>query len=159
MTFVHYAIRSHLSCSSQQAWAHAASVQGIMAEFAPVLRMTFPPEITELDEHTVPLGRTLCRSWLLLGGVLPIEYDDVTIVELEPGVRFLERSSMLTQRTWVHERVVAPTTGGCQLTDRLSAEPRIPVPERVVHVIVRSIFQHRHRRLRELLGGSHSVER
>ena len=33
--------------------------------------------------------------------VLPVEYDDLTIAELEPGRRFLERSTMMTLRRWM----------------------------------------------------------
>jgi hypothetical protein len=43
------------------------------------------------------------RSWIFALGVVPIDYDDLTFVELEWGRRFLERSPMLTQREWQHE--------------------------------------------------------
>ena len=33
---------------------------------------------------------------------MPIDYDDLTFIELEPVRRFLERSPMLSQREWQH---------------------------------------------------------
>lgn len=155
---IRYAISTDVDCSAQAAWAHVSSVEGIAAELAPVLRMTFPPEITELDETSVPLHQRLCRSWILLGGVLPIEYDDVTLVELEPGRRFLEASQTLTLSHWGHERIVEARGSKARITDRLSAIPRLPLPPALIRTIVAALFQHRHRRLREILGGGPSSE-
>ena len=38
----------------------------------PVLKMTFPGHRLDLNPTSEP-----SRSWLLLGGILPVEYDDV----------------------------------------------------------------------------------
>jgi len=42
---------------------------------------------------------------------VPIDYDDLTFIELEPVRRFLERSPMLSQREWQHERVIEAAGG------------------------------------------------
>ena len=97
----------------------------------------------------MPLG----RSWILLGGLLPVDYDDLCLAELEPGRRFLERSSTLAFRVWQHERVVEPEgAGSCRVTDALGFELRaaiawIPGAERLAAAIVGALFRHRHRRL------------
>ncbi len=44
----------------------------------------------------VEVGEPLGRSWILLGGLIPVDFDDLRLVELEPGRRFLERSRTLT---------------------------------------------------------------
>ena len=36
------------------------------------------------------------RSWILLFGVMPVDYDDLGLERIEPGRGFLERSTMLT---------------------------------------------------------------
>jgi hypothetical protein len=89
---------------------------------------------------------------LLLFGLLPVDYDDLCLAELEPGRRFLERSEMLSMRLWQHERIVEPEGDGARVTDRLRFELRrvpaaIPGSARVAAWIVARFFAHRHRRL------------
>ena len=40
--------------------------------------------------------------------MIPIDYDDLTLVALEPGRGFHERSRMLSMRVWEHERTLEP---------------------------------------------------
>ena len=55
--------------------------------------------------------------------MLPVDYDDLCLAELEPGRRFLERSRTLTFAVWQHERVIEPEgEGACRVTDRLGFE-------------------------------------
>jgi hypothetical protein len=121
------------------------------------MRMTVPRRLrhTSLDE--VELGVRVCRSWVLVLGVVPFEYDDLVIVERGPGLRFLERSSTLVARTWQHERMVVPAGSGCRLTDRVSLDPRpatarVPGSAAMVRRVVEAIFTHRHRRLAARFG-------
>ena len=102
-------------------------------------------------------GVALGRSWILVLGVIPIDYDDLTIVELEP-LRFLERSRLFSAPVWELERSVVDTAGGCSLHDRVAFEPRsiaqrIPGGVALRRAIVGAIFTHRHRRLRRHFGG------
>jgi hypothetical protein len=145
-----FQIATDLPAAAPTVWAHATSLAGIQRELSPLCRMTFPPAVAKLTPETVVLGRRLFRSWILLFGVIPVEYDDLTIVELEPGRRFLERSATLTQRVWQHERIVEPTAGGCTVTDRLTLTPRIPGLQRLQVAVVRALFRTRHRNLRRL---------
>ena len=116
--------------------------------------MTLPRGVERLDPESVELGKPLGRSWVLLFGLLPFDYDDVTLVELEPGHRFLERSSMLSMRRWQHERIVEPVEadggggGSSRVTDRITMEPRLGLPGSAVRPLLRAVFRHRHRRLR-----------
>lgn len=144
---------SDLRAPRAEVWARISTAEGIADELAPWLRMTFPAEVEQLSESTVPIGRRLCRSWVLLLGVLPIDYDDVTLVELDPGKRFLERSRTASQREWVHERTVEPASEGCRLTDRLEVHPKVEFSRPLLERIVRAIFEHRHQRLVRHFGG------
>jgi ligand-binding SRPBCC domain-containing protein len=76
-----------------------------------------------------------------------VDYDDLVIVEIEPGRRFLERSSMATMKVWQHDRILDPDGDSTRVTDRLTFTPRRGVPKALVRVIVRALFRHRHRRL------------
>jgi hypothetical protein len=109
-------------------WERATSPEGINHELSPILRMTMPRGLSDATIDDVVVGEPLGRAWILLFGFLPVDYDDLSLVELEPGHRFLERSSMLSMRVWQHERRVAQPEGDTRrVTDRLSFEPRRPL--------------------------------
>jgi hypothetical protein len=148
-----FSIASRLDIPPADAWEHAISPAGVNREFHPLLRMTFPLDTTDLTTSWRP-GERLFRSWLLLGGILPLEYDDVTLVEVEPGHRFLERSPLLSQRVWEHERVIEAAPGGCRLTDRLRFVPRLTQLTSVYATIFATVFRFRHRNLRRIFGGT-----
>jgi ligand-binding SRPBCC domain-containing protein len=138
-------------------WRHATTPAGINAEFEPWMRMSVPRRLRDTSLEEVELGVRVCRSWVLVLGVVPFEYDDLVIVERGPGLRFLERSSTLVARTWQHERTVVATDHGCRLTDRISLEPRsavgrVPGSAAMVRRAVEAIFAHRHRRLAARFG-------
>ena len=132
-------------------WRHAVSPSGVNREFRPLLRMTFPSGISDLTAASRP-GKRLFRSWLLLAGVVPIEYDDIVFEEVEPGRRFLERSSLFTQRVWEHERIIKPASQGCRVTDRVRFVPRLPLLAALYRPVFNAVFRWRHRNLRALFG-------
>ena len=108
-----FAVSSSLSVEPGVLWRHATSPAGVNRELGPFLHMTFPKGVGDLT-GAGRLGERFFRSWLLLFGVFPVEYDDVTFVEVEPGRRFLERSALLSQRVWEHERTLEASAGGCR---------------------------------------------
>ena len=144
--------RSRLDAPPEAVWARAATFEGINDEFGGLLRMTAPREVRERGLDAVVPGRRLCRSWLLLFGVIPIDYDDITVVRLDPSRGFLERSPMASQRFWEHERLVEPDGDGCVVTDRVLHDPKIPLGGRLQSAVFRQVFKHRHRRLRKRFG-------
>ena len=146
--------RSHLDAPPDAVWDRISTMAGVNDELAPLLRMTHPPGLDRLDPGVAELGKPAFRSWLLLLGVLPVDYDDLTIVRLEPGRGFLERSPLASQRHWEHERRIEPEEQGCTIVDRIAHEPRLPVAERLQSALVRQLFLHRHRRLRRYFGAA-----
>jgi hypothetical protein len=140
-------------------WARAVSPEGINDELRPWIRMTMPASLRGKTIDDVEAGQPLGRSWLLLFGVIPFDYDELALAELEPGRRFLERSTMLSMRRWEHERTVEPRgKGACEITDRIAFELRRPlalVPglPGAVRAILTRLFAHRHRRLGRYYGG------
>ena len=119
-------ISTRLPAPAADVWARAVGEEGINDELRPMLRMTMPAALRGRTIDDVPTGERLGRSWILLGGVLPVDYDDLRLAELEPGRRFQERSSMAALRVWTHERKVEPHgDGACVVTDRLGWEPRV----------------------------------
>jgi ligand-binding SRPBCC domain-containing protein len=140
-------VSSHLDAPPDQVWARVITPEGINDEMRPYLRMTLPPGVEQLDPDNIELGVPIGRSWILLFGLLPFDYDDVTLERLEPGRGFLERSQMLSQRVWEHERTIEPAESGCVVTDRVRWQPRFG-PARPLRPVIRWFFRHRHRRLR-----------
>jgi ligand-binding SRPBCC domain-containing protein len=142
---------SHLAAAPEAVWRRVTSVEGIDDEMAPLLRMTFPRGMRALPSDAFVPGRRLCRSWLLLLCVLPVDWSDLTLVELEPGRRFLERSPMFSMAFWQHERIVAPSAHGTTVVDNLTFRPRL-LPRALVRAGVALFFRHRHARLRRRFG-------
>jgi ligand-binding SRPBCC domain-containing protein len=138
---------SPLPAPPDAVWAQVTSLAGINDELAPWLRMSAPRGM-QLTPEAVPLGRRWFRSWILLFGILPFDYDDLLIERLDPGRGFLERSKMLSARVWEHERTLEELPNGdTLLTDRVDFLPRLPGTARAHAAVIRAIFRHRHRRL------------
>lgn len=136
-------------------WQRVVSAEGINAEMWPWLTMTMPARTDGLTVETVPVGEPLGRARLRLFGFVPVDYDQLSIAELEPGVRFLERSTMLSMRRWEHERTLVEVAGGTRVHDRVVLEPRLPVPGLSVILarVIDAFFKHRQRRLLEHFAG------
>lgn len=152
-------VASVLDSSPEQVWERVTTPEGINHELMPVMRMTMPRGLDGLDPEQIEVGKPLGRSWVLLFGLIPFDYDDLCLVRFDPGRGFLERSTMFSQRRWEHERTLEQTEGedgrpGCLITDRVAWEPRLPIPGRPLRPLFRAIFRHRHKRLRSHFGGS-----
>lgn len=136
-----------------EVWARVVTAEGVAHEFGPVLTMRFPARLAGASIADLPLGRPVGRVWILLGGVIPLEYDDLVIAELEAPRYFQERSGLGSCRVWEHRRELEERADGAtRVTDTLRAVPRLLVPRPLVRVIVGALFDHRHRRLARAFG-------
>lgn len=128
-------------------WERVIDPDGINHEMWPWMTMRMPRRAAGLTVETLPLGQPIGRAWLRLFGVIPFDFDYLTVVELEPGARFLECSTMLSMRRWQHERTLTPVAGVTQVHDRVTLQPRLPVVGMLLARIVDAFFKHRQRRL------------
>jgi ligand-binding SRPBCC domain-containing protein len=144
-----FTLTTPLQASAETVWAHASTFAGVNRELWPIVRMTCPPALSHLTS-TFPLGQRAFRSWILALGFLPIEYDDITPVELDPGRGFSEVSRLFAVREWRHRRSIRPAPPGCVVTDEIALTPRIPGTGWLLARIYRVMFAWRHRRLRRL---------
>ena len=148
MAYRELEMSSVVSATPAEVWARVSTMAGVNAELMPFARMTHPAGLDRLDGSDVPLGRRLFRSWILLFGILPIDWDDLVLMRVEPGRGFLESSTLASQRRWVHERRLEAVAGGCRVTDRVGFEPRLTMLGPLYAAVFAFFFRHRHRRLR-----------
>lgn len=90
-------------------------------------------------------------AWAL--SAVPIDYDAIGLVRIDPERGFLERSTMLSQRLWEHERTIVAGGAGTVVVDRVAWEPRPPLPGALLRPLFAATFRHRHRQLRRRFGG------
>lgn len=148
-----FSFETRLRAPAADVWSHATSIAGVNRELFPLARMTAPAG-GRLDSASIVPGRRVFRSWILALGVLPVDYDDLTFVEFQEPHRFLERSPMLTQRLWEHERTVEPAGEGCLVRDSVRFDPRIAALGRLQLPVFRLVFANRHRRLARIFGAA-----
>lgn len=144
---------SPLRTSRESLWHWITSVDGIRAEMRPLLRMTVPGNLNGIDDVPVAPGRRLFRSFILLLGILPVDYSDLTLLALQPGEGFIEESPMGSMRLWRHERRIVSdhVDPACVLlVDRLTFQPRWAGT--LVGWFVQKFFEHRHAVLRAHFG-------
>jgi ligand-binding SRPBCC domain-containing protein len=155
-------VETELAARAEEVWNAAVSEAGIDYELRPILKMRMPRALRGRTIDEVTVGEPLGKAWLLLFGVIPVDYDDFALAERGPGFRFLESSSMLSLSSWSHERTVEPAGDGCVVRDRLTFAPRrplgaVPGVERLAGRIVSLLFTHRHRRLTRRYGTPSSI--
>lgn len=142
--------QSVVAAPAEQVWQRVVTPEGINDELRPWMTMSVPRGAKGMTVDTVPIGAPIGRAWLRLFGVLPFDYDRLSIAELEPGRRFREDSTMLSMRQWQHERTVTPegdtkTIVRDRITFQTRAGLRFAAP--LIAAGLRALFGHRHRRL------------
>ena len=142
--------QSVVDAPAEQVWARVVTPEGINDELWPWMTMSMPRGAESLTVDNVPVGEAIGRCWMRLFGVVPFDYDRLTIAELDPGQRFHEESTMMSMRLWRHERTVTPDRDGKSIVrDRITFELRAPLRPLtpIVAAGLRALFGHRHRRL------------
>jgi ligand-binding SRPBCC domain-containing protein len=131
-------------------WQRVVSPEGINDEMRPWMTMTMPRGTEGLTIDSIELGVPVGRAWIRLFGLLPIDYDHLSLVALEPGRSFHEKSTMLSMRSWQHERTLTEVSDAkTQVHDRVTFEPRwfMRLSAGLLHRLLAAFFAHRHRRL------------
>jgi ligand-binding SRPBCC domain-containing protein len=141
--------QSVVDAPTDEVWRRVVTPEGINDEVRPIMTMSIPRGAQEMTIDEVPLGTPIGRAWLRLFGVLPFDYDYLTIVEVQPGRAFREESTMLSMRLWRHERSVTPDGATAIVHDRITFQLRAglrPLTP-VLAAGIGALFSHRHRRL------------
>ena len=155
---ISFRFESKLRASTERVWEWITSVKGISAEMWPYFRMTVPKDIVSLEDVDIKLGVRMFRSYVFLFGVLPIDYSDMTLLELNIGEGFIERSPMGSMKLWRHERRIVPCPSdpnAVLLVDQLTFQPCMA--RHLVGWFIRRVFVHRHAVLKANLGGARHI--
>jgi ligand-binding SRPBCC domain-containing protein len=143
-----FRVSSTLRADPAEVWARATTIDGVNAELAPFARMTSP------GDGTIRAG-ALGRSWILLGGVLPVDFDDLRVESLDAGRGFRERSRLGSCSAWHHDRTLHPLAGGgTRVVDEVAFAPRLALAGGLQALVFEAAFRWRHRRLRRIWGSS-----
>ena len=148
--------QSTIDAPAARVWERIVTPEGINDELRPWMTMSMPRGRRDLTVDTIPVGEPVGRCWMRLFGVLPFDYDHLTIVELWPGRGFHEESTMLSMRLWRHERTL-DSRGDAKtvVRDRVTFELRGPL--RLLTALVAAgvgvLFTQRQRRLQRHFGG------
>lgn|GEM_PF-151919 len=144
---------SRLRAPAEAVWSWLTSVRGIRAEMWPWLFMTVPKGLRSIEDIEIRPGQRMFRSYVFLFGVLPIDYSDMTLLELKPGEGLLEESPMGSMKLWRHKRYIEPCPTDpdmVMLVDELAFQPRLA--RRLTAWFIRRVFNHRHKVLRARLS-------
>ncbi|MEQ9725244.1 hypothetical protein ABRP29_06340 [Pseudomonas sp. WHRI 8822A] len=137
---------SRLNAPPSTVWGWVTEVHHLRAEMRPWLWMSVPHGTHNLADTQLRTGQALFTSWLWLFGVLPIGTSRLTLLELTPGVGFVEQSPMTGMRLWRHERHLQAWGEGTHLVDRLTVRPLLATA--LVKGFLLLFFATRHRNLR-----------
>lgn len=140
-------IRTRLRRPASRVWTLATTPEGVNAELAPLVTMTFPRGLGLLDVK--PGSGPVGSSWLLAFGFLPFDRHRFGLAQLHPA-GFVEESTSVLQRRWRHERRIEKTPEGCEVHDIVTVEPRLAFMAPLTRVLVAAVFRHRHRRLAKI---------
>lgn len=114
----------------------------------PLVRMTFPPGLTDLRD--APLGERVGDCWLLAFGLIPFERHTLMFADIAPS-GFVETSlGLLQYHYWKHERTVRPAEGGCVVRDIVTVASKIAFLDEIADALTAYVFRHRHKRLKQL---------
>lgn len=150
---------SEIDCHVDRVWDRVTTQEGINDEMGPYLKMTMPRQFRGQSIADVTPGTRIGKSFLLLFGILPFGFDDITIAEIDPGRMFREESIMTGMRIWVHHRTLEPLGDKTIVTDEITLAPQAPmglIPGwgKVMSRVLSAFFSHRHRRLNRTLTGA-----
>jgi ligand-binding SRPBCC domain-containing protein len=150
---------SEVDCPVDRVWDRVTSPEGINDELYPYLKMIVPRGFRGKSIADVTPGTRVGRSPLLLFGIVPFGFDDITITRIEPGRMFREESVMTGMRIWVHHRTLEPAGEKTIVRDEITLAPQAPLGllrgwGRLMSRVLSAFFTHRHRRLIRSLSRS-----
>lgn len=146
-------LSSELSVPADRFW-NSLSLATVNAELHPTYRMSAPPEVLTMPIRELGTRHAGLSSWILFRGFIPVDRHRFGTIEFPAPTAFVETSSSWLNRRWKHERTVRPAGSGCEVTDQVSFEPRLPLLAPLQKALYLLAFRRRHANLKALHGGT-----
>jgi ligand-binding SRPBCC domain-containing protein len=142
---------------AQALWAHMVDMRNVNDELKPWIRMSYPDDKATLVgveglHGAVPMNTTLFCSVLYIFGFIPVDWHWLAFDQIDFGSGFDEHSTSVLQRSWKHSRHIVCKDDVVVVEDNVTFSPRLPLVGYLLLPIVRSLFAHRHHRLRLKFG-------
>lgn len=147
---------SEVPAPADMVWERITTPEGINHELRPYMRMMMPRSFRGKSIGDVVPATHIGKSLLLLLGLIPFGFDDITITEIEPGRMFREESAMTGMRTWIHHRTLESVGSKTVVSDAITLTPIVPIPglTRLLAAVLAAFFSHRHRRLQRYFSAA-----
>ncbi|MEK8029814.1 hypothetical protein AACH06_03180 [Ideonella sp. DXS29W] len=144
-------VQSRIAVHPEALW-NEQSIATVNFELGPWIWMSAPATWQGVKLKDWDGQRRLFTSWVLLLRILPLDRHAFGTLDLSQPLSFVEHSSSWMNHRWRHERHARAVPGGCEVTDRVSFTPRIPLLAPLLKAIYLAVFRHRHARLRARHG-------
>ena len=148
-----FQLSSQLSVPADRFW-NSQSLATVNAELHPLYRMTAPQEWLQVPIHEWAQHKNLLKSWILFGGLIPVDRHCFRMIEFPEPRKFVEKSASWLNRLWQHERIVLETNSGCEVHDKISFTSRLPYLEPLQKALYILAFRHRHANLKHLYAAT-----
>jgi hypothetical protein len=144
-----FELGSRLSIQADRFW-QSQSLATVNAELHPTYRMSAPPELLDRPIAEWPAKPDGLKSWILYRGLIPVDRHLFGTIAFPAPTTFVETSSSWLNRVWRHERTVQPMGAGCEVTDKVSFEPRLAFLGPWQKALYIMAFRRRHANLKSL---------
>ncbi|RBP53668.1 hypothetical protein [Arenicella xantha] len=142
-----FEIETFLSVTPEQLQAELLSMSGVNYELAPIIQMSVPEKWATTAITLWPTHENVFTSTVLLFGVLPVDRHCFKLLSVT-GTGFTESSKTLLNSVWSHQRTITKHGSGANVKDVVYYTTKIPCIGSLLRPVYRSIFMHRHKRLK-----------
>ncbi len=146
---------SHINISAADFMDNQLTMIGVNYELGPFLRMSCPKEWEQRLLTEWQTGASLFRSVISVLWVLPIDVHTF-YMESVSAHGFEEHSSSWMNSLWAHKRTVEADGASCKIHDVVEFTPRVRIIGALASLIYKTVFKHRHKRLKVRFGAKPS---
>jgi len=140
-----------LNISREKLWEGIWNFKNINKELSPYFRMTAPEiSLTDIDVETIPLNQALFKSNIFFLKIIPIDIHHFMLKDIKEFEFFSESSTSLMMKKWNHKRTLESKGEQTLLIDEIEYLHRANFIGKITLPIYKSLFAHRHKKLRLL---------
>ena len=123
------------------------TMSGVNYELAPTVKMSAPEQWVSKSITEWPVNKEIFTSTISFFGVIPIDRHRFKLLSVS-SAGFVESSSSVFNSVWSHERTITKSGSGANVKDVVGYQNKISLLGTLLKPFYRSIFTHRHKRLK-----------